>query len=193
MAITTFSQLFAQDSPFSTPTASCASIESATGVAAAASSAAVLHRVAQLSTRTKIMVALVSQEDPSMITMIQLPSQHPCDLIATPMDGEVCGLLGNFANSVMPIWCPPAMFDVIQVTALATHAAACTAIATNPTPAGLNAHVADGAPNSALETTRRSLVIPLEWTPLAVDPPDQAQSDNEPTAVQSVDRNDSKR
>jgi len=28
---------------------------------------------------------------------------------------------------------------------------------------------------------------------VGVDPPDQAQSDNEPTAVQSVDRNDSKR
>jgi len=28
---------------------------------------------------------------------------------------------------------------------------------------------------------------------ITVDPPDQAQSDNEPTAVQSVDRNDSKR
>jgi len=32
-------------------------------------------------------------------------------------------------------------------------------------------------------------------TPAAahIDPPDQAQSDNEPTAVQSVDRNDSQR
>ena len=59
------------------------------------------------------------------------------------------------------------MLDVIQVTALATHAATYAAITTNPTPVDLNVHVGDGVPNSTLETTRHGLVIPLELTPLA--------------------------
>jgi len=164
-AVRTFAALFGQDTAFSTPAAPYGSIDAATGPNAVGHPVApdVLAAVTQLATHSKIVVALVTDEDPRVITMVQLPTQYNRDVQPTPMDGQVFGFVGPTANSILPIACPEALFEVIQVETLNTHAAVYTALTRAPTPSGFTAFVNNGDDGSHQITVRRGLVMPLEW------------------------------
>lgn len=164
MSGTDFPTLYGTDTAWATPAAPFTDILAITGPLLGTAAAALLQRVATMSLDTPVTLAAVLTDDPTNITIINIPRTYTAGVTARPtLDDQVFGFVGTTTGDATPIHLVAAAFQAVNVDGHDDAAVLRTELdtAANVTDGRRN-HIAAGQPHAAALTVRRVMLLPVE-------------------------------
>jgi len=135
-----------------------------TGPVVATPANQLVQHLAQLSLETPIVMGAVLNNDPSNITILNIPCSYPRGVVAqVNLDGNTYAFLGARSNDAVPVPIPDAGLESVAITSHWDPATLCTELNTpaNVTD-GLQNPIAAAHANAQALTVRRAMVFPTE-------------------------------